>query len=65
MRLQETAGGEAKSGLKTPEAATNHPVGDKKGLIIGRLSRQVIYQRGAAATERRHFDARTLTWTVL
>lgn len=42
-----TKGEKAKSELKTPELVTNHPVGDKKGLIIGCLDCQVIYQGGA------------------
>lgn len=46
--LQVTKGGKAKSELKTPELVTNHPVGDKKGLIIGCLSCQVICQCGTA-----------------
>lgn len=46
--LQVTKGRKAKSELKTPELVTNHPVGDKRGLIIGCLSCQVIYQFGAA-----------------
>lgn len=46
--LQVTKGGKAKRELKTPELVTNHPVGDTRGLIIGCLSCQVIYQCGAA-----------------
>lgn len=49
MLLRVTKGEKAKSELKTPELVTNHPAGDKKGLIIGCLYCQVIYQSSAAS----------------
>lgn len=65
MLLRVTKAEKAKSELKPPELATNHPVGDKKGLIIG-----CLYLSGHLSEQRRRHcwgqsDARTLTWTAL
>lgn len=49
MLLRVTKAEKARSELQTPELVTNHPVGDRKGLIIGCLYCQVIFQSSAAA----------------